>query len=83
MSRRRDLDRINPTCLDAEEIRRLSKAGWTHAMLAGRFNSTAQGIAVSLRDNRWFSDPTLRARWEARLPAMRAALRANIADRDS
>ncbi len=67
---------MSDVVLDAEEIRRLYKApGWTKAMLAGRFNSTVAGITQCLRgDRHWHSDPTLRARWEARLPAMKAAL---------
>ncbi len=60
---------------DSDEIRRLSNAGWTKAMLAEKFNCTVIGINNCIRgDKHEHYDPTLRARWEARLPAMKAAL---------
>jgi hypothetical protein len=60
---------------DSEEIRRLRKAGWSHPMLAARFGTSVQGIGQALREDRWFSDPTLMQRWKAKLPAMLAAVR--------
>ena len=65
--------------LDSEEIGRLFRVGWSKRQLAARFGASPQGIASVLRDDRtWFSDPTLRARWEAKLPGMKAALREEI-----
>jgi hypothetical protein len=62
--------------LDREEILRLRKAGWSYTMLAARFGTSVQGISATLRDDLWFYDPTLMQRWQAKLPAMLAAVRA-------
>ncbi len=64
--------------LDAPEILRLYKAGWTKRQIAEHFKVSTKSVAASLKDREWDDDPTLRARWEARLPAMRAAIRDEV-----
>jgi hypothetical protein len=65
--------------LDGEEIRRLHKAGWSLSLIASRFGISVASVSQSLRsDHKWYKDPALRARWEAKIPAMRDAIRSNI-----
>ena len=69
---------VKDCVLDSEEIIRLFRVGWSKKGLAARFHTTVKGICQILRNDRWFIDPTLRARWKTKLPAMKAALMAEI-----
>jgi hypothetical protein len=65
--------------LDQERIREFRKNGWSNKQIAAYFdlpvNSISRGMWV---DQQWEADPTLRARWEARLPAMKTAISAEV-----
>ena len=65
--------------LDSEQIIRLSKLGWSRRMIAARYGISARSLAQSLRNDRWYSDPTLRERWRLRLPRMKKELRDTLA----
>ncbi len=62
--------------LDAEAIQKLRSLGWTNRKIAEHLNVPVQSVAASHhRDNGWDDDPSLRKRWERKLPAMKAAIR--------
>lgn len=64
--------------LDNDEIRMLARRGWSLNGLAQHYGVHLRTIKLAMAEVDY--DPTLRARWEARLPAMRVALRADIAE---
>ncbi len=68
--------------LDSDEINRLSKLGWTTPEISRHFHVPWQSIHHSLQEDRkWASNPEeLRARWAAKMPAIRAAFLADIKD---
>lgn len=61
--------------LDTPEIKRLVRHGWTNAQIAKHFGVPTMSVAVSQHKNNWEDDPTLRKRWEARMPALKAQLK--------
>ncbi len=64
--------------LDTGRIQQLARIGFTNAQIAEMLHVPVNSIIYSRRDRSWEEDPTLRARWEARLPRIKAALKAEI-----
>jgi hypothetical protein len=64
--------------LDTGEIERLRTAGWNNREIADHFNLPVGSVARSSfykTNPEWDADPSLRERWERRMPTMRAAIR--------
>ena len=71
---------MNGRVLDSGRILERKRQGWSNMAIAHEMGVPTQSITQSMREDRdWDVDPGLRRRWEAKLPAMREALRAEIA----
>ncbi len=64
--------------LDTDEVCRLHKAGWSTKGLARHFNVPHLTVIRALGPDPDFDDPTLRARWQAKMPAIKERLRRAI-----